>query len=111
MPRPRSSPRGWLAEQPNSLQLGIVAEAHLRHVQAGGAVYHQGDAPDGLYGLVSGSVKFTSSTVEGREVIAGILSTGGWFGELGLFDGLPRVHSAFVLRDAWLLCLPARAFV
>jgi CRP-like cAMP-binding protein len=102
--------RGWLSEQEPDLQRLIARCAGAVRLQAGAAVFHQGDKPDGLYGIARGWVKFASFTAAGREVIGGVLTAGAWFGEVAAFDRLPRQQSALVSRDARLLHVPIAAF-
>jgi CRP-like cAMP-binding protein len=61
-----------------------------------GSIIREGDPPDGLYVIKSGTVKVTKSAqAEGVEATLAILKGGDNFGEMSLIDGLP--HSADVV--------------
>ncbi len=93
------SGRGWLTDQPDDLRAEILRSIRIRRIPRGGAVYRCGDAADGLYGVVNGRVKFRTCTPDGREIVAGAVGPGGWFGEVSVFDGLPRIQDAIVLSS------------
>jgi CRP-like cAMP-binding protein len=104
------SRRGWLSEQPADLRDLITGSLRPLRVSAGGTVYSQGDPPDGIYGLAAGQVKVSVIAADGTEVVGGIIVPGGWFGELSVFDGLPRPQSAIVTNNALLVRLPGALF-
>src|SRR4029077_20814445 len=54
------------------------------------AVFFQGDPSDHLYMLLTGSVKVTQASEDGREKILDILGPGEIFGEFAMLDGHPR---------------------
>src|SRR3954451_2049708 len=60
----------------------------------GEVLFHEGDAEDRLYVVVSGKVKLGRSGSAGRENLLAILGPGQMFGELSLFDPGPRSSSA-----------------
>lgn len=76
----------------------------------GQRLFSRGDAPDGLYGLVRGQIRVVGRGPEGRELLLILLDPGQWFGEISLFDGLPRTHDAFARGETELLVLPRRDF-
>jgi CRP-like cAMP-binding protein len=43
-------------------------------------VHAKGDPPDGLYGIVSGNVKFSSQGANGHKTVLTVLEAGQWFG-------------------------------
>ena len=92
--------RGLLAENAflRDLPADVVrriADLSVTQRFADGARIHQkGDEPTGLYGIVSGGVKVSSRAADGRESLLTVLEPGHWFGEIALFDGLPRTHDA-----------------
>ena len=73
-------------------------------------MYLRGDAADGLYAVVGGRIKFRSCTTDGREVVVGAAGAGGWFGEVGMFDGLPRLHDAIALNPSIVVVLSVERF-
>ncbi len=82
---------------PNQREL-IIDIAHIRHVKAGSVLYRKGDSMDGLIRLLSGHVRIGASTVSGNDFILTTLGPGDWFGEISIFDGLPRSHDATTIE-------------
>lgn len=76
----------------------------------GQCLFSRGDAPDGLYGLVRGQIRVVGRGPDGRELLLILLDPGQWFGEISLFDGLPRTHDAYARGETELLVLPRRDF-
>ncbi|ASG23356.1 Crp/Fnr family transcriptional regulator [Nitrospirillum viridazoti CBAmc] len=102
--------RGWLAEQPADLRAEILARGRLRTYADGQAVYRGGDAPDGLYALVTGRMRLATVQEDGREVVILHAGPGHWFGEVSMVDGLPRGQTAVARGESVVLHLAAQAF-
>jgi CRP-like cAMP-binding protein len=66
----------------------------LRTFERDAVLYLRGDEAVAFYGLAEGRVRFSVASVEGKEVVVGDAGPGEWFGEIGLFDGGPRVVDA-----------------
>lgn len=104
------SRNGWFGALPGELGLQMIARAELVRLRPGEMLFRQGDAPTGLYGLVSGTLKMSSLREDGREAILAVLETGIWFGEISLIDDLPRTHNATAIGPVEVLVLPRSAF-
>jgi CRP-like cAMP-binding protein len=102
--------RGWLAEQPAALRAEILARGRLRSYADGQAVYRGGDAPDGLYALVTGRMRLATVQEDGREVVILHAGPGHWFGEVSMVDGLPRGQTAVAKGESLVLHLSAQTF-
>ena len=85
----------WFRSLPEPLQQWLQAHLRERHLAPGERLFSRGDAPDGLYGLAEGLVRFTGVNEAGQEAILVVLNPPHWFGEIALFDDEPRTH------DAW----------
>lgn len=62
-------------------------------------IFHEGDQGDTLYILKSGRVKISKITEDGREKTLTIMQPGDFFGEMAIFDDLPRSATAEVIDD------------
>ena len=62
-------------------------------------IFHEGDPGDTLYILKSGRVKISKITEDGREKTLAIMQPGDFFGEMAIFDSLPRSATAEVIDD------------
>ncbi|HTO40619.1 MAG TPA: Crp/Fnr family transcriptional regulator, partial [Rhizomicrobium sp.] len=71
--------------------------------------YGMGDALNGLYGVVEGSVHLLSSTAGTQSVLLEIVQAGQWFGQAGRFGGGPRLVTAIAGEKTILAFLPDHA--
>ena len=62
-------------------------------------IFHEGDHGDTLYILKSGRVKISKITEDGREKTLTIMQPGDFFGEMAIFDQLPRSATAEVIDE------------
>lgn len=93
----------WFAAAPASLQAGLLACAQPLRLAARQTLFARGDAASGLYAVLGGSVRISGVTEAGKEALLTLLEPPAWFGEIGVFDGLPRTHHA-AAEGAALLC-------
>jgi CRP-like cAMP-binding protein len=87
---------------PASLQR-IIQGARLVHLEAGGAAYRQGDAPDALYVVASGTVELLAG--ENERLSLGRIADGEFFGEAALIGNEPRQHTAEATEASDLLAI------
>ena len=66
----------------------------------GHTLFHEGEAGDRLYVVVSGKVKLGRTSSDGRENLVTVLGPGEMLGELSLFDPGPRSLSATAVSDS-----------
>jgi hypothetical protein len=77
--------------------------------QPGDVIFHEGDASSEFYLIVSGKVDIVKQHGATPSIIA-TLSTGDFFGEMAIFERLPRVASAISSEEGVLLRLSAEHF-
>ena len=65
----------------------------------GERLFSEGDGGDKLYIILSGKIKLTKASVDGRENLQSVHGPGEMFGELSLFDPVPRTASATAITD------------
>ena len=92
------------------LAAALEARAQPRRFPDGSVIFRRGDAAHGLYGVRSGRVQVLGRGADGREHVLTVLTAGEWFGELSLFDGLPRTHDNVALGDTELWLVPTAEF-
>jgi len=68
----------------------LLALARVRSLGPDEVVFRKGDAPDALYGVLSGSVRAVTHSSDGKELVLRLMPAGEIFGEVALFDGGPR---------------------
>ena len=71
----------------------VMALVSTRNVPRKSIVVQEGDVGDSLFIILKGSVKISSYTAEGKEVVLSLLGEGGVFGEMALLDRQPRTLS------------------
>lgn len=87
----------------------LAGRARMETLPAGTPLFAEGDEGTALYVVLKGAVELTQASRRGEPVRLSLLDRGQVFGELAVFDGLPRSASATAFTDATLLVLPADA--
>lgn len=73
----------------------MLTQCHVRKVPAKQIIIREGDKPDSLYFIVTGSISVYIEDEHGRELVLAYLNAGDFFGEMGLFEELEK-------RTAWI---------
>lgn len=104
-PRPDDT---WISET----QLRRLRELGTRRsLPAGTTLFVEGDAPYDVMIIEFGSVKLTTTSLIGHEVVLDILDAGELLGELSAIDRAPRSATAVALTAIELTALPADRFL
>lgn len=74
-------------------------------------IFHKGDAGAQVYLIVSGRVKVTTLSEEGKEIVFEILDAGEVFGEISLLDGKERTATVTTMGKCRVLVLERRDFI
>lgn len=101
----------WFRDLPDSVVAQLAEFALQRRLGDGQRLFAKGDAADGLYGVLSGRVRISTHGLDGRELLVNLFEPGGWFGEISMFDGLPRTHDAYAVGTTELLLIPRDRFL
>ena len=84
----------------NSDELEMIAPLFIEKTfQPGDFIIVEGTQGDSMYIINRGSVLVTSSDRKGDVVTLGTLKDGAFFGELSLFDNLPRSATVTAIRE------------
>ncbi|RRS06105.1 Crp/Fnr family transcriptional regulator [Aquabacterium soli] len=95
----------WYRELPASLQQALLKIGVPRRLQAGQRLFSRGDATNGIYATLEGRLAAFDVSEHGDESIQVHLEPVSWFGEMGLYDRLPRVHHVRAEQPATVLWL------
>lgn len=68
----------------------------------------RGDKHDGIYAVLSGVVRISGVSNEGKEAVLSFIDSSLWFGEVTLFDGGLRTHDVYAQTDVVLFYVPQR---
>ena len=77
----------------------------------GETIFSKGDPGSGLMGVLSGSVKISVPSADGRDIVLRIIHPGEIFGEIALLDGRPRTADATAMTDCELMVIERRDFI
>ena len=89
--------KSWLSGFPEDVIADAAACGSLKSVDDGTLLHARGAEADGFYTIASGSVRFTRTTADGHATTIAVLDAPSWFGEISLFDGLPRSHDGYAV--------------
>ena len=82
-----------------------------RAVKRGTMILARGDSGTAMFAIVSGTVKISAPSAEGKGAVFNLISEGAIFGEIAVLDGLPRTADATALTDCELMVIERRDFV
>jgi CRP-like cAMP-binding protein len=72
----------------------LVTRAHIRRFAAGDTIFHMGSPGSSMMAVLSGAVRISISSPDGKELLLAILQPGEVFGEIALLDGKERSADA-----------------
>ena len=88
-------------------QLATVAgSASTRRLSRNDVLFTQADTPSELFVVVAGRVAIANRAADGRESVVALMEPGDLFGEMPLFDDLPRSAEARALESSELVVVP-----
>ncbi|MFC1516762.1 Crp/Fnr family transcriptional regulator [Thermodesulfobacteriota bacterium] len=83
--------------------INIVASSQKKKYARGSQVLHKGDVGNETYLIMKGKVKVIITHTDRKEIILNILKSGDFFGEMAVFDNMPR--SATIVAEEDCECL------
>ena len=86
----------------------VVERARLRHFAAGETIFLMGSPGDSMMAVLSGQVRISVPSPEGREIVLAIFQAGEVFGEIALLDGKERTADARAMTACDLAILERR---
>ena len=85
----------------------FILESYTRKKE----IFTEGDAPDWFYIVMSGKVKVTKISSEGREIIMEVISPCDFFGGFAVLKGFPFPANAVAMEDSEILKLSRKALL
>jgi len=89
----------------------LVLRARFEHYPAGYLIFARGTPGRSMMAVLSGGVRISTTSPNGRDVVLAILNPGEVFGEMALLDGGDRTADATALSDCGLLVIDQRDFI
>lgn len=93
----------WFSRLSAALRSDILSRALLRRLSDGAMLSCRGEPAEEWVGVAKGAVRVSSVSLSGKQVTLTYVEPGTWFGDISLFDGLPRTHDATAHGDTTLL--------
>jgi CRP/FNR family cyclic AMP-dependent transcriptional regulator len=100
----------WFASLPAFLSDKLLEKGKLKVLNDQQILHQKNDSADGFYCVVSGRIRISNFTVEGKELVLTWIQPGNWFGEISLIDGQPRTHDAHSEDTTTLFKVPKSEF-
>lgn len=98
---------GWLAGRDAPFRAALLTRASIRTFVPDEALYRSGDAPNGLFGVVDGTVRISVPSDDGQEFDAHRSGTGFWIGDLAHMADSPRLVSVTAVTALRAAFVPA----
>src|ERR1700682_4792221 len=80
-------------------------------LKRGATLFSKGDPGNSLFAVISGTVKISTSSADGRSAIFNLIGPGEIFGEIALLDGLARTADATANTNCEMFVIDRREFI
>lgn len=101
----------WFANLPAGLQDGLLDASRQRRKTPGKLLFEKDDVPCGLYVVLEGGFRVGSVVDQRLAPRLEEVRMPYWFGEVSLFDGLPRTHDVYSTGHTIYLHIPQCAIL
>jgi len=85
--------------------------ASERFVRRGQTIFQKGDVESSMMAVLRGSVRISTGSPDGKEVMLNTIGVGEVFGDMAMLDGKPRSADATATEDTTLLVIERRHFL
>ena len=96
---------GWFSKLSEPLRQAILSRAYVRRLADGAPMASRGTPAEEWCGVAKGAVRISLVSLSGKQVTLTYVEPGSWFGDIALFDGLPRTHDADAHGETTLLAV------
>jgi CRP-like cAMP-binding protein len=94
---------GWFSRLSQPLRDAILSRSIVRRLADGALLSSRGEPADWWCGVAKGAVRVSSVSLSGKQITLTYVEPGVWFGDMALFDGLPRTHDSNAHGETTLL--------
>ncbi|MDQ6628892.1 MAG: Crp/Fnr family transcriptional regulator [Pseudomonadota bacterium] len=95
----------WFSRLSLALREAILSRAVVRRLHDGAILSARGALAEDWCGVAGGAVRVSSVSLAGKQVTLTYVEPGTWFGDIALFDGMPRTHDAHAHGETTLLAV------
>jgi CRP/FNR family transcriptional regulator, cyclic AMP receptor protein len=89
----------------------LLHYARVEHYPSGREIFSKGSPGQCMMAVLRGTVKMSSVSSEGKEIVFNMMNPGECFGEIALLDGEERSADAVAMTECELLVLSRRDFM
>ncbi len=93
----------WFSKLSPPLRDAILARSNVRRLRDGALLSTRGAPAEEWCGVAKGAVRVSSVSLAGKQITLTYVEPGTWFGDIALFDGMPRTHDANAHGETTLL--------
>ena len=93
----------WFSRLSQPLRDAILARASVRRLSDRVMLSARGAQADEWCGVARGAVRVSSVSLSGKQFTLTYVEPGTWFGDISLFDGMPRTHDSNAHGETTLL--------
>ena len=93
----------WFSKLSAPLRGDILSRATVRRLGDSALLSCRGEPAEEWVGVAKGAVRVSSVSLSGKQITLTYVEPGTWFGDISLFDGMPRTHDATTHGDTTLL--------
>jgi CRP/FNR family transcriptional regulator, cyclic AMP receptor protein len=93
----------WFSRLSLPLRDAIISRGRVRRLRDGAVLATRGSDAVDWCGVARGAVRISTVSLAGKQVTLTYAEPGTWFGDIALFDGLPRTHDADAHGETTLL--------
>jgi CRP/FNR family transcriptional regulator, cyclic AMP receptor protein len=89
----------------------LISYSRVEKYPAGREIFSKGSPGQSMMAVLRGSVRISSLSPDGKEIVLNIINQGEIFGEIAMLDGEERTGIATAITDCELLILNRRDFM
>src|SRR3954447_6799195 len=86
----------------------LISRAHVKQYAPGETIFLMGSPGDSMMAVLSGSIRISVPSPEGKEIVLAILEPGEIFGEIAVLDGKERSADARAITESSCLAVLTR---
>ena len=101
----------WFSKLSSPLRQAILSRALVRRMHDGALLSARGSPATEWCGVAQGAVRVSTVSLSGKQVTLTYVEPGVWFGDIALFDGMPRTHDATAHGETTLLSVRKADFI
>ncbi len=99
-----------LAHLPATQRREVIAVGHVRHLERGEILFHEGERTEAFFAVLEGQLKLVRYSPRGKELLLHLVHSGQSFAEAALFGEGTYPATAVAIDPSQLWCWPRRRF-